>query len=1234
MAIKFTEKQQQVIDIRDTNVLVAAAAGSGKTAVLVERIIQRITDEKNPIDIDKILVVTFTNAAAAQMRERIYQAILQKQEENPLDENLIRQASFIHTAKITTIHSFCLFLLQNHFHEIGLDPAFRIGDEGEISLMMEEVLTELLEEAYEEQREDFLYCKSCYAPRVKDKGIGNYILQLYKFAMSYPWPAKWLLQCKREYEVSSVEELMQKEWMKLFWKQVNLYLSEDVELAKEQIKVCEESDGPYMYAEACEKDLALLEGLLALNDYEKAYEAFSNVKFTTLSRKTDETVSAEKKELVKSVRDMIKKDVKKCKEKFFFMSPKRVVEGIGVSRRSVSPLIDLTLEFMERFSQKKQDRNIIDFSDMEHLALGILLRGEDMEPTPTALAYREHFEEIMIDEYQDSNLVQELLLGSISREEDVRPGNRFMVGDVKQSIYKFRLARPEIFLEKYDTYSVGNVNASLQKDEGNGTVRQSEAEESGNISQVDKGVRIDLHQNFRSRKEVIDSVNDICFKIMHANVGGVEYNEEAALHIGADYPEGEAGAYKTELLLYESKPEGEEEAEQKSVSKFNSKEKEAYMIGTRIKEMVGKFLVKDDETGELRTARYGDIVILLRTNKNWDDTFKRVLTEQGIPVYTASRTGYFAADEIQVMMNFLKVINNPYDDIALAGVMTSGIGRLSDAQIAEIRLLDKERSLYENLGLYENDTAKLLCMRIEKFRRYSDYMGIWELLCEIYKECHYPEYVLALPGGEQRKANVDMLLEKAVAYEHSSYHGLYSFIQYMEKLKKYEVDFGEADITEEADDTVKIMSIHKSKGLEFPICFVAGMAKKINLMDTYVPILLDVDLGIGTDTLDGDKRVKIKNLKKNVMSEKMKTDSLGEELRVLYVALTRAKEKLILTAETESYEKLKQKFAKFSGRKVPFTALVSAASQLDYVMMANESDSINVRLFHEEDIFWSELAEKYEKDWLKEQLGKIETSDLTQELIERLHFKYPYEYLKKLYTKTSVSELKKSHMEEDNETKVVFETDKIEIPYLPKFCQEEEKSSGVNRGSAYHRVLELVSYKELFALYETKEKGAYSELDYSVMNEFVKQTFENIRNSGKMQDEMISLVDERKIGRFFMSRAAYRMARADALGKLYREQPFVMAISANRIEAEVPEHEKILIQGIIDVFFYETDEETGKERVVVLDYKTDRVSEADELIRRYRTQLDYYAEALEKLTTLSVNEKIIYSFALAEEITL
>ncbi|MDD3797331.1 MAG: UvrD-helicase domain-containing protein, partial [Lachnospiraceae bacterium] len=509
MGSKWTREQQQVIDTRDCNMLVSAAAGSGKTAVLVERIIAMIMDETRPVDIDRLLVVTFTNAAAAEMRERILAALEMRLEENPENAHLQKQVTLIHHAQITTIHSFCLEVIHNHFQAIGLDPGFRIGDEGELKLLWQEVLEKLLEEEYQKNEEDYLYFSECFAPGKTDQELEAVILQLYHFSTGYPWPDKWMEQCGRVYEIRTQEEMNQSEWMQQLLKLLSLQIGDMETKIDLALALTMDPDGPSFYAEALEKDKQKLGQLKQCGDYESYAKALADGEsWAALSRKKDPSASEEKKMLVKELRDQVKKGLKKIREDYFFAEPEQMLEDIQNSGRLIKELLYLTKRFTELYSEKKAEKNLVDFNDLEHFALQILVRDteEGLQVTETAREYARHYAEIMIDEYQDSNLVQEILLQSVSRTHQGGQ-NTFLVGDVKQSIYRFRLARPELFMEKYHTYTL---------EEG-------------------KNRRIDLHKNFRSRKEVLDGVNLIFYQIMTGLLGGIEYDEEAALYAGAEF---------------------------------------------------------------------------------------------------------------------------------------------------------------------------------------------------------------------------------------------------------------------------------------------------------------------------------------------------------------------------------------------------------------------------------------------------------------------------------------------------------------------------------------------------------------------------------------------------------------------------------------------------------------------------------------------------------------------------
>ncbi len=1176
MGVSFTPDQQKVIDLHNRNILVSAAAGSGKTAVLVERIIQMICDESHPVDIDRLLIVTFTNAAAAEMRERISLGIAAQVEKHPDSAHIERQATLLHNALITTIDSFCLYLIRNHFHEIGLDPAFRVADEGEIKLLKQEIMDALLEDSFGAGEEGFLECVEFFCPGGKEKTLEELIKRLHEFASSHPWPNQWLEACKKAYDTETVGELEASplgQYALYYLKQMVLGCAETLEKV---VTLTQEPDGPYMYGELAEEELEKLQKLAECEHLQEWEVRLSAFVFERLSPKKDPSVNEEKKALAKELRDEVKNTLKKLQERFFGTVLETTMGQIKACKRPVDTLVGLTLEFGRRLQEKKQEKKILDFSDMEHYALDILFREEEgkMVPSKVALEYREYFAEILIDEYQDSNLVQELLLQVISGEDDGNY-NRFMVGDVKQSIYKFRQARPELFMEKYKGYS---------------------SEES--VCQ-----RIDLSRNFRSRSSVLDTTNHVFERLMSEEVGGIAYDEKAALYAGAEYP-----VYAdsiSELLLLEKPTDGMEE-----------KEAEGRMLAKKIKELKKTYLVTDKETKALRPVQYKDMVILLRATSGWDEAFKKALEVEGIPVYITSKTGYFAATEVQELLQFLRVLVNPRQDIPLFGVMKSLFGKFSEEEIALLRSLDKRKSLWECVqqAAGEGDKKCIAFLKtMEKYRAYTVYMPIRELLQTIVEDFAYLPYVTALPAGSKRKVNVEMLFTKASDFEKTSYYGLFHFVRYIEQLEKYDVDYGQEEMLDESADVVRIMSIHKSKGLEFPVTFVAGLAKSFNLMDVNKSFLMDMDLGVATDYVNIKERYKVKSFLRSVMAAKLKEDTLAEELRVLYVALTRAKEKLILTATLEkAVECWEQRNVKGSER-MTFANFLSAGSLLDFLLPTLQEEDVQVSFYGKEDLVAEELSEQMQMAVRKAALEKGEETDQVwrEKLEELFSYCYPYANLQKLYTKTTVSELKIAAMADKDEAAYhAFEETEPE-PILPTFMKEQEKQvGGAMRGNAYHKAMELMDFT---LVYDEQGEPVWSK---------VESLLESNVASGRLDAEYKEVLNQHKLMNFLKDSLAKRMYAAQQAGQLYREQPFVLGISANRLNPEFPAEEKVLIQGIIDAFFVEDGE------IVLVDYKTDRVTSGKELWDRYETQLDHYEEALAKLMQMPVKERILYSFSL------
>lgn len=1201
--MKWTKEQENVIKFRNRNILVSAAAGSGKTAVLVERIIQKITDEKQPVDIDKLLVVTFTKAAAAEMRERIGNAIDKLLEEKPEDENLRRQQTLLHNAQITTIDSFCLFVVRNHFEEIGLEPNFRIADQGEIKLLELDVLNEVFEAEYQSESPNFLELVDAYSDKRSNKAVKEMVLKIYNQSSSNPWPREWVQSLLEPYRVTTKEELLETDLMKGIFTYVKTVLSDMPGRLEYYREIALSEQGLEKYAQTIAQDLEAFEGIEVVSDFEALSEfcahVIANMKNFAAIRGYEGNV--EKKETVSSGRNNIKKEIKELQERYFAMSVEDLVEQLGRMRGIAEELIRLTICYLDALEERKREKHLMDFSDIEHAALRILVDEEKKEHRSTSFEFKNQFEEIMIDEYQDSNQVQEAIMRAISRES-LGEYNMFMVGDVKQSIYRFRLARPELFMEKFSTYDL---------------------EES-------KKQRIDLHKNFRSRKEVLDFTNDIFYKIMATDLGNVAYDADAALYYGADYKDAED--MKAEVLLYETDIE---EEDSKNVENLSKRQLEARMVAQRILELKATLQIMDKETKELRPLRNSDIVILFRSLSGWGNEFATILEDCGIPAHVSTATGYFSAIEVQTVLSFLKILDNPYQDIPMAAVLKSAIVGLDNEELAEISLTEGATSFADAVLIrMEATTEGKLYAFAQLYHRLREKVvdtPIHQLIDMVLDETGYGDYVKALPAGSQRKANIDMLVEKAICYEKTSYKGLFHFIRYIDQLQKYEIDFGEADIIGENEDVVRLMTIHKSKGLEFPVVFVSGMSKKFNEMDSRDKIAIHPDMGLGLDEVQLSPRIKRKCLIRTEIADRIRRDNLGEELRILYVAMTRAKEKLILTGVTESQEKV---FESYVGNVLPgvplsFSQRVKACKYLDWVAPAVLSypERYGFSFVNANDLVLATAKEMAEKTIAKEVLLEL-ISRADEALVEsyqkRFVYEYPYKQEMDRKSKYSVSEIKHRAMVEkyDREegTTVVpeFLLEERES-YIPEFArqkdEEEVSSKGINRGAlrgtAVHRAMECMDFAAFLDINQEDERAV---LDF-VTKELNRMEPELLT---KEQRELIS---EKKLVAFFQSPIAKRMAEAELRGDLFREKPFVM------------DYEGALLQGIIDVFWLE------KDKIILLDYKTDRVKEEGELVKRYKTQLDLYADALcrvfsTKECPIKGTENLIYSFCFNDVILL
>lgn len=1318
MAIEFTEKQKKILNARNHNVLVSAAAGSGKTAVLVERIVRMISEGDHPLDIDRLLVVTFTRAAAAQMRERIARAISARLEEKPGDRHLQRQETLLHHAQITTIDSFCTFLLRNNFSEIGLDPGFRQMDDTQSALLEKDVMKRFLEEQYEGKDPDFLTCVDYFCPGRSDEKLEDLIRALYQAADSHPYPEVWLEERRGDYQAGSAEELLSSSWYADYLRDQAEVLPELAMLHQAMLRITGLPDGPFPYQDLLEREeeelfgklSAMAESAMKETDVGKLRGMLLSVadypmdRLPVIRSAEKQGISTERKEEVAGLRKEIRgrmQDLGAAVSE----DPEKTALQMQQAAGPLDTLIRLTLGYRSLLQQVKKERNVIDFSDLEHMALQILVeRKEDgtLVPRKTAEDYRNFFDEILIDEYQDSNEVQELLLSSISGEREGRYA-RFMVGDVKQSIYRFRNARPEIFEEKYEAYQPEDPETE----------------------------RIDLDQNFRSRREVLDAANGVFSKIMRREIGGVEYDEAVSLKPGAVYPdgaypdenegkmphsEGSTGTspWKSELLLVDGAAKeasgeegGEDSGEDDPVAELSSARKEALAVAQRIRELVGSLPVRVEETGELRPARYGDIVILLRSTSGRQDAFREIFEKEGIPLYLDYKGGYFAAEEIRTVLQALRVIDNPRQDIPLYGVLRGYFGGFSRDEIGTLRSLlpggrEEGKLLYdcvlaaagepaEACGGKESgsgaeipmdfveadpslrDHCRQFLSWLDSYRSRMETTPIHELLGDLVRSTGYENYVRALPAGARRAANLHSLLVKAEAFEQGDYAGLFRFLRYIDQMHEFDVDYGEASVLDEHADVVRLVTIHKSKGLEYPICFVCGLGSRHNFTrDLTGTLLVDTDLGLGVSYVAPELRSSTTTLRQKAVAAKIARDCLGEELRILYVAMTRAKEKLILCGYARDADKLEQKIRTamtsvcLPARHLPVPVIRKASGFLPLVlesmeaMKAEGQEPILLQRVTVSDLRLSELENQAVQGTLLQTLRLVENgemrdlpdSSLAGELEKRFSWRYPYEDLQGLYTKTTVTELKRASMLGENERLQpgegaadlfsdqnagpaeqaaggfaernsgldgTVETGR-ELP-VPRFAAQEEAggakaSQGTAFGVAVHRMCEKIDYRA----WSRPGEVSAEELEGKVSA---------LLGAGTITGAQAEVLTPELFLPFLRSPVAARMAQADQKGLLKREQPFVLGIPASRLNPEFPGEETILIQGIIDAFFVEG--EGSSRHVVVVDYKTDRVRKMEQLEERYRVQLDYYAEALSKLLQLPVTEKILYSFRLGKE---
>lgn len=1278
---RWTKEQLEAITESGCNLLVAAAAGAGKTAVLVERILRKITDENNGIDIDRLLVVTFTNAAATEMRERIGERIAAALDGNPGSKRLQRQLTLLHKANITTIHSFCLEVIKNNFHCIDLDPNFRIADETEALLMKNETLEELFEEMYEHDtlRDEFMRLVECYGGSRDDQSLQNMVMSLFEFVQSHPWPEIWLHNSTEAFNQPEGSDFGCTAWAKILIKSVRIELAGLLNSMQKAMDTIKAANALIPYLAVFQKDISGIDSLISscAGSWDELCRSFASMEFDRLpacGKDADKNVQ----EQVKGVRSEVKDRLRKIREDIFLFDSSYINRDLKSLYPLVKCLSALVLLFGEKYSAKKKGKSLLDFNDLEHLCLNILTEQVELQdeqgvdeifrhikPSPVAVTFRERFEEILVDEYQDSNLIQEVILQMVSRKDSTIP-NVFMVGDVKQSIYRFRQARPELFMEKYNGYS----NQSGSRDR-----------------------KILLFKNFRSRKEVIDGVNFVFKQIMSENIGELDYNEQESLNFGADYQvleeatstaggdlelhiiETGSGSFETEEQGNASEgPEVEGGLDNSEVEEeqLDNIQTEARIVVERIKELINPpegekiFKVYDRSQKAYRKVEFKDIVILLRTTVNYADVLMEELGTQGIPAYADTGSGYFKTTEVQTVMSLLQIIDNPFQDIPLLCVLRSPIASFTPDELVDIRLANRNASFYEAMktlaaegsGAVAEKTAEFL-KNLDKWRVKALHMSTDELIWYLYSDTGYYSYAGAMPGGVQRQANLRILFERARQYEETSYKGLFNFINFINRLKSSKGDMGSAKILGENENVVRLMSIHKSKGLEFPVVILAGCGKQFNLQDMNKSILVHQDLGFGPDYVDYLRRMSYPTIPKQALKYKIKLETLSEETRILYVAFTRAREKLIITGTVKSLDKSLSNWSRCLGSrgiKLPEYEMLKSRSYMDWIgpavirhkdgelfkqlssassktfavecpdgyFLIDDGSCWKIRLWNKKDAVVGRIDEAANGDDI---IHKIEALDVNasdsafeEEIRRRLNWEYRYGMSTRLPTKISVTELKRQF---DLTPVDEYSPAAMYVPPVmkrPRFMEEIGGFTSVEKGSILHFVLQHLDLQRISFI--ISGGGPESKLKTSLIEELSFQIGE-MAFKQLLGSQQASAVDIEKIVRFLRSPLGTRMLNS---GSVKREIPFNLEYSCHDIYRDLPEdiyrEETVLLQGAIDCYFEESD------GIVLLDYKTDYVPAGgtDLIKEKYRIQIDYYTKALERLTGRQVKEKYLYLF--------
>ena len=1173
MGVKWTTDQQHAIECCKGSVLVSAAAGSGKTTVLVERVIRRLTDEDNPCSAEDLLIVTFTRAATAQMREKIGAAILERLSEDPTDRHLRRQYMLLPFAKICTIDSFCNDLVRENFHALGISPDYSLLDNETAVIMKNDVCEAMLERAYEEDSDgSFSELSDMMSSGSSDEDFAKLIIKMYDISTAYPFPDLWLDSLIEEYSQPDINKSC---WGGIIKKYVCDMLdycvssSNDMMTAMESDPIVADAYGAAvqsdinMYAELREK---------VNRDWDEALEAFNTVKYMGLGR-VPKGYESETKNVVTTARKKLKDLLKKVPN-IMCVSSGEHSEDVRLMRGPVTKLIELVKQFGREYSAEKDKMNSADFSDILHRALNLLAVSDGSGgyiKTDLARELSSHYVEILVDEYQDINEAQDMIFRAISADEN----NLFTVGDVKQSIYRFRQAMPEIFLRRRGT---------------------THSFESGKYP-----LGITLGSNFRSRVGVTSCVNYIFRQLMSTEAGELEYDDSEALNAAAEYPERDTPDCELHVVTDKGNRADTLEAQARYVARY---------IDRTVRE--GKTLVT--KGGALRPASYGDFCILLRTAKNVSSVYANALSERGIPVFSPETGGFFEAAEISFILSLLRVLDNPVQDIPLAAVMLSPLFGFSAGELADIRASAKERleagetePLYRSVAASAdegNEKAAAFLKKVESLRRLSLTLSAGELVRRVCEETGFDAIVGAMPDGERRRLNVGLLCDYAEKYEAAGNLGLSGFIRFIDKVARTSGDLATAARPSENADIVRIMTVHQSKGLEFPICIFADMQHAFNERDNTESVLISSSAGLGMKrrTEDGISVYDTASRRAAVItSERM---GRSEEMRVLYVALTRAKENLIMVTSVPNPEKGLAKVAVECGigeRANPF-AVLRMNNFSDLVLMAlmrhpaadelRKLSGIDVPIFlPEKDRFRLKVVVSDSESFMTESANEQKTAAkpvFFDEVQARLDYSDPRSVLSSVPAKRAASDGSERGINRE---------------YFASSRPAFMSSGGLTpaqRGTATHKFMQ-------FSDYSAARAGIESELARLVDGGFLSEDEGKAVNIGAAK-------------RFFMSPLAERIFASD---NVMREKKFAALFPAKFFYPELTgeaAEEKIVVQGIADCVFVEDGE------LVIADYKTDTGVDAEALLDRYSAQLEIYREALSQALGMPVKETLLYSF--------